>query len=254
MWEVPCGLRLKTWPGKASPQGRMPAMGRAAQTLRQALGDAHGVTCAWGSVGPSPGPMGRRRWNSAGLRPGTHGKAIRDQAPCPALSLSGLRPLTPQGHSHLREDRLKGRGCSQPGRGRCTHRILEGPQDGSSDDPQQQPQDVEHSRGPEQPVEMERVPAGANAHKLVINGGAPGTAWRGAHITWSRRGAAQPGRRGGAGARGPRQGDAAGSGPRGRFHPGMPQASEQSRTYCPTGPAWAQNSRVLGFGGRSPQS
>lgn len=45
------------------------------------------------------------------------------------------------------------------------------------------------------------------------------------------------------GAQGPRQGDAAGSGPRGRFHPGMPQASEQSRTHCPAGPTWAQNSR-----------
>lgn len=87
-------------------------MGRATQTLRQALGNAHGVTCAWGSVGPSPGPTGRRRWNSAGLGPGRCGKAFGDQAPRPALSLSGLRPLTPQGgHSHLREDGLKGRGC-----------------------------------------------------------------------------------------------------------------------------------------------
>ena len=88
-----------------------------------------------------------------------------------------LYPGAGSDHSRLREDRLKGRGRGHHSRG--THCILEGPQDGGGDDPQQQPQDVEHSRGPEQPVELEHVTAGADAHKLVVGRGAPGAAWWG---------------------------------------------------------------------------
>lgn len=150
--------------------------------LRQTLGDAHRVTSAWGRAGPSPGPAGRRRWDSAGRGPGRRGRAVRDWAPRPALSRSGLRPLTPQG------GRAEGRGGGQHSGG--THRVLEGPQDGGGDHPQQQPQDVEHGRGPEQPVELERVAAGTDAHELVVGWGAPGAARRGACVTPSRGGAA----------------------------------------------------------------
>lgn len=101
---------------------------------------------------------------------------------------------------------------------------------------------TERGRGPEHPVELERIPAGADAHKRVTDGGLRALHGKGTrHLQPQRR--CLGGQAGQGGAQGPPQGDAAGSGARGRFHQGMPQASEQSRTHCPAGPTWAQNSR-----------
>ena len=54
---------------------------------------------------------------------------------------------------------------------------------------------TERGRGPEHPVQLERVPAGADAHKRVTDGGS-GRCMARARVTCSRRGAAWAGRRG----------------------------------------------------------
>lgn len=58
----------------------------------------------------------------------------------------------------------------------ATHHVLEGPQDSRGDDAQEQAQDVEHGRGPEQPIEVEHVLAAAHAHELVVGGRVLGAA------------------------------------------------------------------------------
>lgn len=48
------------------------------------------------------------------------------------------------------------------------HQIFKGSQDGGGDDAQENTQDVQYHAGPEQPVQVDDVPAASHSRKLEV--------------------------------------------------------------------------------------